>query len=111
MNENCKDCIQVENLKDSIKSVWYTTNEIKDQNKDFEKRINELEINKGETAKQLESISGFLERIEKAISTLTSEITNIKNKPLAEYEKLKWVVITGFASSIIGVVLGMMAKK
>jgi septal ring factor EnvC (AmiA/AmiB activator) len=110
MNENCKDCVQVRNLEDKIKSVWNAINESKDQLKDHESRIKELEVNKGETTIMLQNIKETTERIEQSIKSMETEISSLKSQPNKNYEKFKWIIITALASSIVGAVFGFIAK-
>jgi septal ring factor EnvC (AmiA/AmiB activator) len=111
MGENCKDCIQVEYIEDKIKSLWHATNEIKNQNKDFEKRINELEIANSENKKDFKRAFDDIEEIKNSLKDIAASIKNIQSQPFQNYEKIKWILITAFASSIAGAVIGFILKK
>jgi septal ring factor EnvC (AmiA/AmiB activator) len=110
MNENCKDCIQIGNIEDKIKSLWHATNEIKDQNKDFEKRINELEIANSENKKDFKRAFDDIAEIKNSLKDIATAIKNMQSQPVQNYEKIKWILITAFASSLVGAVITFMAK-
>ncbi|SHG90834.1 hypothetical protein [Tepidibacter thalassicus] len=92
MNE-CKDCIQVKNLEDRIKSVWNAINETKGFIKDFEKRITDLEIAKSESRKDIERIFDAIETIEKNIVKIADAMEAMKSKDIKTYDNLKYEVI------------------
>jgi septal ring factor EnvC (AmiA/AmiB activator) len=101
MND-CKDCIQIKNLEDKIKALWHEVTESKEQRKEFEKRINELEIHKGETKEKFDRIFSSIEAIEKNIEKIANSLEQLQIKPARTYEKLtyeviKYVVIAGIA--------------
>ena len=92
MNE-CKDCIQVKNIEDRIKSVWNAVNETKDTLKDFEKRITDLEIARSENRKDIERIFDAIEVIEKNIVKIADAMEYMKSKDGKTFENLKYEVI------------------
>lgn len=92
MNE-CKDCIQIANLEDKIKALWHQVEESKEQRKDFEKRITELEISRGETKEKFDRIFNAIEAIEKNIEKIANSIEQIQSKSAKTYENLKYEVI------------------
>jgi seryl-tRNA synthetase len=110
MNENCKDCLQIISLEDKIKSLWHATNEVKDQNKDFEKRINELEIADSENKKDFSRVFDDIKDIKNSLKDIAASIKNMQSQPVQNYEKIKWILITAFASSLVGAVIGFIAK-
>lgn len=89
----CKDCVQVKNLEDRIKSVWNAINEIKEIAKDFEKRITELEIARSENRKDIERIFDAIEVIEKNIVKIADAMEAIKSKDAKTYSNLKYKVM------------------
>lgn len=101
MNE-CKDCVQVRNLEDRIKSVWNAVNETKDTIKDFEKRITDLEIARSENRKDIERIFDAIEVIEKNIVKIAEAMEVIKSKDAKtfdnlRYEVVKYIILAGVA--------------
>lgn len=101
MNE-CKDCIQIKNLEDKIKALWHQVEESKEQRRDFEKRLTELEIHKAETKEKFDRIFNAIECIEKNIEKIANSIECLQGKPAKTYEKLtyevvKYIVIAGIA--------------
>lgn len=109
MNE-CKDCIQVKNLEDKIKALWHQIEESKDQRKDFEKRINELEIYKGETKEKFDRIFDSLNAIEKNIEKIANSLELIQTKPAKTYENLKFEAIKSIVIAAIGFVVAKFTK-
>jgi len=104
MNE-CKDCIQIKNVEDKIKALWHQVEESKEQRKDFEKRITELEIHKAETKEKFDRIFNAIEGIEKNIEKIATSIEQIQSKGSKTYENLKYeaikyIVIAGLAFAI-----------
>ncbi|HBJ2609734.1 hypothetical protein CGQ39_20130 (plasmid) [Clostridium botulinum] len=104
MNE-CKDCIQINNLEDKIKSIWHQIEESKEQRKEFEKRITDLEISKGETKEKFDRIFTAIEAIEKNIEKIADSIEKIQSKGSKTYENLKYevikyIVIAGLAAAV-----------
>lgn len=101
----CKDCIQTKALEDKIKAIWHQIDESKEQRKDFEKRITELEINKGETKEKFDRIFNAIEAIEKNIEKIANSIEVMQSKSVKTYEKLKYevikyIVIAGVAATV-----------
>ena len=92
MNE-CKDCVQVKNLEDRIKSVWNAINETKDTIKDFEKRITDLEIARSENRKDIERIFDAIEVIEKNIVKIAEAMEAIKSKDAKTFDNLRYEVV------------------
>lgn len=106
MSENCKDCIQVQNLEDKIKALWHQVEESKEERKDFEKRITDLEISQGENKKDFNRLFDDVEEIKQSLREIAEAIKNINSTPGKNYEKLKWIVTTALVSMGIGAVLG-----
>lgn len=109
MNE-CKDCIQIKNLEDRIKSLWHEANESKEQRKDFEKRINELEIYKGETKEKFDRIFDSLNAIEKNIEKIANSLEQIQTKPAKTYENIKLEAIKSILMAAIGFIVAKFTK-
>lgn len=104
MNE-CKDCMQIKSIEDKIKALWHQVEESKEQRRDFEKRITELEINRGETKEKFDRIFNAIECIEKNIEKIADSIECIQNKSVKTYENLKYevikyIVIAGIAAAV-----------
>ncbi|MFL0248849.1 hypothetical protein ACJDT4_00320 [Clostridium neuense] len=117
MGENCKDCVQVENIKADIKDIYERLREVEkfsssggEQIKMIFKMLNEI---KG----SLDKIGDKLENIDKnAVNTakveeLEKEIEEIRFKPVEDYSKTKIAVITSVCSSIVGAILGFVFSK
>lgn len=103
--DDCKDCIQVKGLEDKIKSLWHQVEESKEQRKDLEKRVTELEIHKAETKEKFDRIFNAIECIEKNIEKIANSIQQIQSKGSKTYENLKYeaikyIVIAGIAFAI-----------
>lgn len=92
MNE-CKDCVQVRNLEDKIKSVWNAVNELKNYTKDFEKRVTDLEIARSENRKDIERIFDAIEIIEKNIVKIAEAMEAMKSKDAKTFDNLKYEVV------------------
>ncbi len=109
MND-CKDCIHVKNLEDKIKALWHQVEESKEQRKEFEKRITELEIYKGETKEKFDRIFESLNAIEKNIEKIADSLEQIQTKPAKTYENLKFEVIKSVVAAAIGFVAAKFTK-
>ena len=105
MNEDCKDCIQVKNLEDKIRALWHTVNEIKEQNRDFEKRATDLERASDVTEEKFDRIFTAIGSIEKNIEKIANCIEQMQMKSAKTYESLKYevvkyIVIAGLAAAV-----------
>ena len=109
MNE-CKDCINIKNLEDKIKSLWHQVDESKEQRKDFEKRITELEIHKAETKEKFDRIFNAIECIEKNIEKIANSIQEIQSKNSNTYENLKYEVIKYIVIAVIAFAIAKFIK-
>ncbi|WP_368488799.1 hypothetical protein [Clostridium sp. BJN0013] len=78
MENSCKDCVYVTNLKQGV-------DELKSDVKDVDRRVVEMEVGAGETKEQVKTIFNMLTKIEKSVD----EINKSKNK-----------FITGIASGV-----------
>lgn len=101
MNE-CKDCIQIKNLEDKIKALWHQIDESKEQRKDFEKRIIELERRSDVTEEKFDRLFDAIEAIEKNVEKIANGLEQLQSKPAKTYENLqyeviKYIVIAGMA--------------
>lgn len=117
MGENCKDCVQVENIKADIKDIYERLREVEkfslsggEQIKMIFKMLNEI---KG----SLDKIGDKLENIDKnAVNTAKVEeierrIEEIKCKPAEDYSKIKTAIITSICTGVIGTILGFVFSK
>ena len=93
MNDNCKDCSAVKNLEDKLTNIHYLYGELKEQNKEHEKRLAELEINKAENKQKFDMISSSIAGIEKNIEKIANSIEKMQNKGGNTYDKLKYEVL------------------
>lgn len=72
MENSCKDCVYVTNLKQGV-------DELKSDVKDIDKRVDEMKVGEGETKEQVKTIFNMLTKIEKNVD----EIKNSKSKFLS----------------------------
>jgi septal ring factor EnvC (AmiA/AmiB activator) len=93
MGDDCKDCIQVKNLEDKIRALWHAVNEIKEQNRDFEKRATDLERASDVTEEKFDRIFTAIGSIEKNIEKIANSIEQMQMKGSKTYENLKYEVI------------------
>jgi septal ring factor EnvC (AmiA/AmiB activator) len=89
MNE-CKECIQVKNLEDKIKALWHQVEESKQERKDLDKRIIELERSSDVTEEKFDRIFNAIEAIEKNIEKIANSLEQIQTKSAKTYENLKY---------------------
>lgn len=117
MGENCKDCVQVENIKADIKDIYERLREVEkfsfsggEQIKMIFKMLNEI---KG----SLDKIGDKLENIDKnsvntaKVEELEKQIEEIKLRPSEDYSKIKTAIVTSICTGIIGVILGLIFSK
>lgn len=77
--------------------------ELKEQNKDFEKRLTEMETSKEKTEYQYEQIMKAIDKLNDiTIPSIVKELEGIKNKPAKRWE-------TGINALISAIVAGMVA--
>lgn len=101
MND-CKDCIQIKNLEDKIKALWHQVDESKEQRREFEKRIVELERRSDVTEEKFDRIFEAIEAIEKNVEKIANSLECLQSKPGKTYENLmfeitKYIVIGAIA--------------
>ena len=101
----CKDCIQVKSIEDKIASIWHVIKEFKATDKDYEKRLTDLEIAKGEDRKDLERISKAIEEIKKSLDKIVTSIETIHSKPGKTFENLKYEIIKYIVIAILAVAI------
>ncbi len=107
MNGECKDCIQVKNLEDKIRALWHAVNEIKEQNRDFEKRATDLERSSDVTEEKFDRIFTAIAAIEKNIEKIANSMEQIQMKSAKTYENLKYEVIKYV---VVAAIAGVVAK-
>ena len=105
MNEECKNCIQVKSLEDKIKSLWHEAEESREQRKDIEKRVVELERKSDVTEEKFDRIFTAIEAIEKNVEKIADGIDQIRMKDSETYsslklEAIKYVVIAVIAFAV-----------
>jgi septal ring factor EnvC (AmiA/AmiB activator) len=101
MNEECKDCIQAKNLDDKIKALWHQITESKEQRKDFEKRITDLERKSDVTEEKFDRIFTAIEAIEKNIEKIANSLECIQSKPGQNWNELiKTIIVVGSTAAI-----------
>jgi uncharacterized coiled-coil DUF342 family protein len=124
LDENCKDCPYVQNLKDDIKSL---KTEVKDldervivvekfsasggeQIKMIFKMLNEIKCSIDKIGNKLEDINKNAVNSTK-VADLEKKIEEIKYKPAEDYSKIKVAIVTSVCTGIIGVILGIIFTK
>lgn len=82
--------------------------ELKRVQEDHEKRIQQMEKSKEKTDYQYEQIIDMLNKLnEKTIPNLTTQIEELKDKPVKRYDQ----VITGIISAVVGGIVGFVINK
>lgn len=109
MND-CKDCIQIKNLEDKIKALWHQVEESKEQRKDMEKRIIELERRSDVTEEKFDRIFDAIEAIEKNVEKIANSLECLQNKPTKMYENLTGEVIKYVVLAAIGFIAAEIIK-
>ena len=51
------------------------------------------------------------ERIEKNVRAVRQDVDELKERPMKNYDKVRWTVITALASGIVGYVLKYLVDK
>lgn len=108
MGDDCKDCLQVKNLDDKIKAIWDTLNEIKDQNKDVEKRTASLERLSDVTEEKLDRIFTAIGSMERNLEKIANAMESIQNKSSRTYDNLKYEIIKYIVLAITAVAVAKM---
>lgn len=101
MGEECKDCLQVKSIEDKIRSLWHTINEIKLQDKDFEKRITDLERASDVTEEKFDRIFTAIGSIEKNIEKIANCIEQMQNKNANVYDNLKYEIVKYIVVAVV----------
>lgn len=106
MNE-CKECIQIKNLEDKIIALWHQVEESKEQRRDMEKRIIELERRSDVTEEKFDRIFDAIEAIEKNVEKIANSLECLQNRPGRTYENLIFEV----TKYVVLAAIGFMAAK
>ncbi|WP_238886389.1 hypothetical protein [Clostridium sp. YIM B02551] len=93
MNENCKNCMQVENLKNDV-------DRLRNDVKDIYERLREVESFSASGGEQIKMIFKILEEIKDSIKDIGSKIGENEKKPGEEYSKVKMIIITAIISTL-----------
>lgn len=109
MNE-CKDCIQAKNLEDKIKALWHQVEESKEQRREFEKRITELERRSDVTEEKFDRIFDAIEAIEKNVEKIANSLECLQSKPGKTYENIVLEVTKYVVLAAIGFVVARFTK-
>ena len=51
------------------------------------------------------------ERIEKNVKAVRADVDELKERPMKNYDKVRWTVVTALASGIVGYVLKFLVDK
>ncbi|WP_238917271.1 hypothetical protein [Clostridium sp. YIM B02555] len=109
MND-CKDCIQIKNLEDKIKSLWHQVEESKADRKELNERIIELERRSDVTEEKFDRIFDAIEAIEKNVEKIANSLECLQNKPAKMYENLTSEVIKYVVLAAIGFIAAKIIK-
>lgn len=104
MNENCKDCPYVQNLKDDVDAL-------KKDMKDFDERIIVVEKFSASGGEQIKMIFKILNEIKDSIKDIGNKLEKIENKPAQDFSKIKLAIITSICSATVGAVLGFIFTR
>ena len=104
MSENCKDCVQIQNIKEDVTNL---RNDIRD----IYKRVGYVENTLGRKEEQIETIFNLLKDIKDSIKGINEKLGNLEKKPAEDYSKIKLIIITALTSSIVGAVIGFISVK
>ncbi|UZW13181.1 hypothetical protein OSC52_15190 [Clostridium pasteurianum] len=104
MNENCKDCPYIQNLKEDIHSL-------KADIKDLDERVIVVEKFSASGGEQIKMIFKILNEIKDSIKDIGSKLEKIEEKPGEDYSKIKLALITSICTGIVGIILGIIFTK
>ena len=104
MNEDCKDCVYIQNLKEDVSSL-------KNEVKDLDERLIVVEKFSASGGEQIKMIFKILNEIKDSIKDIGSKLEKIGDKPTEDYSKIKIAVITSICSGITGAILGLIFSK
>ena len=77
--------------------------ELKEQNKEYEKRLTAIETSREKTEFQYEQIMKAIDKLnEVTIPNLMKELENIKNKPTKRWEARVNALISAIAAGLVG---------
>lgn len=117
MGENCKDCVQVENIKADIKDIYERLREVEkfsssggEQIKMIFKMLNEIKGSIDKIGDKLENIDKNAVNATK-VETIEKKIEEIKFRPAEDYSKIKMAIITSICTGIIGTILGFVFSR
>lgn len=103
MNEDCRECLQVKQLEDKIKSLWHQIEESKEQRKDFEVRISSLERKLDVTEEKFDRIFTAIESIEKNIEKIVSALDEAQTKNAKKYDNLGYEIVKYLVILAVGI--------
>lgn len=104
MDEKCKDCSWVVNLKEDV-------TRLRNDVKDIYDRLGELENFKASGGEQIKMIFKILNEIKDSIKDIGSKLGRIEEQPAEDYSKIKLAILTAICSSSVGAVLGFIFSK
>lgn len=110
MSENCKDCVQVQNLKDDMKRLSDDFERLRNDIKDIYDRLSVVEKFSASGGEQIKMIFKILSEIKDSIKDISTTLSILREKPAGNAEKLKWIITTALVSSLAGAVVGFIIK-
>ncbi len=96
--------VKIENLEKQL-------SEVKENEKDFEKRLTLLEKNTAVSEEQIKMIYKILNEIKDSIASIANKLDVIEQEPGQEAKQIKVSVIASFFSAIAGAVAVLLFKK
>lgn len=104
MDDNCKDCVYIQNLKEDVSSL-------KGEIKNLDERLIVVEKFSASGGEQIKMIFKILNEIKDSIKDIGSKLEKIRDRPSEDYSKIKVAIITSVCSGIVGAILGIIFSK
>lgn len=96
--------VKIENLQRQLA-------ELKENEKDFEKRLTLLERNTAVSEEQIKMIYKILNEIKDSIGNISNKLDTLEQEPGKEAKQIKVSVIASFLSAVAGAVAVLLLKK
>jgi septal ring factor EnvC (AmiA/AmiB activator) len=96
--------VRIENLERQL-------SEVKENEKDFEKRLTLLERNTAVSEEQIKMIYKILNEIKDSIASIAKKLDVIEQEPAKEASQIKVSVIASFLSAVAGAVAVLLFKN
>lgn len=96
--------VKIENLEKQVQ-------EMRETEKEFEKRLTLLERNTAVSEEQIKMIYKILNEIKDSIASIAKKLDVIEQEPGKEASQIKVSVIASFFSAIAGAIAALLLKK